>query len=230
MSSLPIDRQSHGASLRLHDQVPLGADSAPNIGAPSGSENPFSEIHLHQIELGSKRAKPIEKAVRYAHLSGWMTLLAGALSLPFAFNKPPMLIFALVIAGIGTRELTLHRSLKVLDCKAPKKLAINQVLLGGALIVYAVYMLASTPAQGMVESAMMADPMMQSTPELNGMMNDLVALEQVATALIYVGMIGLAVIVQGSTALYYLLKGSKLKKLHRDTPGWVVRVYQTVHS
>lgn len=195
-----------------------------------GSESPLCEMHLHQIAMGSKRAKPIEKAVRYAHLSGWMTLLAGAISLPFAIGNTAMMIFAIVIAGIGTRELTLHRSLKKLDCSAPGKLAINQVMLGGALICYAVYMLMSAPAEGLVESAMKTDPMIQSTPELGGMMEDLIVLEQFATAMIYVGMIGLAVIIQGGTALYYILKRSKLKKMHSETPEWVVRVYRAVHS
>ena len=150
--------------------------------------------------------------------------------MPFSLGNPPMMLFALLIAGIGTRELTLGRSLKVLDVKAPTKLAINQLILGGALIAYAVFMLVSTPGQTMIESAMEADPMIQSTPELAGMMDDLVVFERMATALIYVAMIIIAVIFQGSTALYYFLKGSKLRKMRQRTPDWVLEVYQTVHG
>lgn len=223
---MPIDPQSEGVALRFS-----GTSQSDLVhGEHPGLSNPLSDAHIDQIRLGAKRAKSIEKAVRYAHFSGWTTLLAGVLSLPFAMGNTPMLIFTVVLAGIGTRELTIRRSLKVLETWAPKKLAINQLMLGGALICYAVFMLVSAPAQTMIESAIESDPMMQSTPELNGMMDDLIVLEQLATAMIYVGMIVMALFFQGGTALYYFLKGSKLKKLHRDTPEWVVRVYQTVHS
>lgn len=219
--------------------MPTGSPSQPPHLRIGGSEpvnsaaqehQPLSESDFDQIRLGARRAKSIEKVVRYASFSGWTTLLAGGLSLPFSLGNPPMIIFSLAIAGIGTRELTLRRSLKVLDPKAPAKLAINQLMLGGALMIYAIYMLAATPGQTMIESAMEADPMIQSTPELAGMMDDLVVFEQMATALIYVAMIFIAFIFQGGTALYYFLKGSKLRKMRQNTPDWVLRVYQTVHG
>ena len=225
MSSLPINPQSEDTPLRFSEHEP----PAPAPVAHPGATNPLSDAHLEQIRLASKRAKPIEKAVRYAHFSGWATLLAGVLSLPFALGNTPMLIFTVALAGIGTRELTLKRSLKALKPWAPRKLAINQLILGSTLIIYAIFMLVSAPKQTMIESAMDADPMMQSTPELAGMMDDLIVFEQMATALIYVGMIVLAVLFQGGTALYYSRKSSKLKKFHKHTPDWVVRVYQTVH-
>ena len=222
MSSMPAGSPSQPLHLRIH-----GSQDDPSI---TQHPAPLSDTDFDQIRLGARRAKSIEKAVRYANFSGWTTLLAGGLSLPFSLGNPPMIIFSLVIAGIGTRELTLRRSLKVLDPKAPAKLAINQLVLGSALIVYAIYMLTVAPAQTMIESAMEADPMIQSTPELAGMMNDLVVFERMATALIYIAMIFIAFIFQGGTALYYFLKGSKLRKIRQSTPDWVLRVYQTVHG
>ncbi len=225
MSSLPINPSAQTTQLRFYEHE---SSNHPPMAHP-GATNPLSDAHLEQIRLASKRARPIEKAVRYAHFSGWATLLAGVLSLPFALGNTPMLIFTVALAGIGTRELTLKRSLKALKSWAPRKLAINQLILGSTLIIYAIFMLVSAPKQTMIESAMDADPMMQSTPELAGMMDDLIVFEQMATALIYVGMIVLAVLFQGGTALYYSRKSSKLKKFHKHTPDWVVRVYQTVH-
>ncbi len=221
MSSLPIDPNPAHTPLRLQSEQP--APSNPGLA------NPLSDAHLNRIRLASKRAKPVEKAIRYANFSGWTTLLAGALSLPFALGNLPMMIFALVIAGVGTRELTLRRQLIKLDMRVPTKLAINQLMLGGALITYAVYMLVATPSKTMIESAMEADPVMQSTPELAGMMDELIQLEQVATAMMYLAMIALAMLFQGGTALYYFLKGSKLKRLHKETPEWVINVYKAVH-
>lgn len=241
MSALPTPPGDDSARLRI-----ATTEGCDDLHAPKDSscveqpleqphEHPgvrhaMSDAHLHQIALCAKRAKPIEKAVRFASFSGWSTLLAGALTIPFAIGKLSLLIFAITLAAIGTRELTLRRSLKVLDVKATRKLAINQLVLGGALISYAVYMLLSVPSAGMISTALQSDPMMQSTPELSGMFDDLAQLEQTAMALMYVAMIFLAFVLQGGTSLYYLLKGSKLKKLHKETPHWVVQVYQRVHQ
>jgi len=225
MSSLPTEPRPEQVALQLRDTDP----GHPCTQTDQQVESPLSDAQFDQIRRGTELAKSIEKAVRYAHFSGWTTLLAGVVSIPFAFGNTPMLIFTVALAGVGTRELTLRRSLKVLDQSAPKKLAINQLVLGGLLILYAIFMLVSAPAQTMVESAMQKDPMMSSTPEISGMMDDMVVLERFATAMMYVGMIVLAVFFQGGTALYYYRKGGKLKKLHAQTPDWVVRVYQVVH-
>lgn len=220
----PSDLNTSTSQLKLSQDDAIASQPIPYPGLT----NPLSDAHFDELRWASKRAKAIEKAVRYASFSGWTTLLAGALSLPFALGKPPMMIFAIVIAGIGTRELTLCRNLRVLDSKAPKKLAINQILLACALSTYAIFMLMSPSGEGMVETAMKTDPMLQSTPELSGMFDELIQLEHVATALMYVMMIVIAIFIQGGTAMYYLLKGSKLKKMHKETPDWVVRVYQTL--
>jgi len=242
MSSLPNDPPPDAVSLRLSpesfneyqsENTREGSGETGGVqeqmSAHPGMSNPLNDAHFEQLERAAKLAKPVEKAVRYAQFSGWMTLLAGASSLPFAIGNLPMMIFALIVAGIGTRELTIGRTLRVLDMTAPKRLAINQVLLGSAVCAYAIFMLLSVPGEGMVESAMKSDPMMQSTPEIGGMMNDMIQLEQVATAMMYVLMIVLAIVMQGGTALYYLLKGRRLKSLHRQTPQWVVDVYRAVH-
>jgi hypothetical protein len=226
MSSLPIQTHDQNEPLPfrvvgdMQDQAPIN----------SGITDPLTDAHMYQLQLICKQAKSVEKAARYAHFSGWSTLLAGAFTIPFAISKPSTLVFAMVIAGIGTRELSIRRQLKTLDVRAPKKLALNQLMLGSALVAYAVFMLVSSPGAGMVESAMSTDPILNSTPELGSMMNDLVELERFATALMYVAMIVIAILVQGSTALFYKSKIRKLIKLHRATPHWTLRVYQTMHS
>ena len=147
-----------------------------------------------------------------------------------AIGNTPMLVFCVLLAGIGTRELTLRRRLISLDPSAPRKLAINQLVLGALLVSYALYMLFSAPAQGVMESAMQSDPMLQSTPEIGSMLEDMTRLERVATGLMYVGMILVAIFVQGGTSGYYALKGRALRRLHKQSPAWCVRVYQCMHS
>lgn len=219
------------SSLRVQptsDQHPLRLQATESTPTHPGTSNPLSDAHLDQLAKFSKRVRPIEKCIGYAGFSGWLTLLAGVVSLPFALSDSPMLVFLIIIAAIGTRELSLRRALKNLDAKAPKKLAMNQVILGSLLIAYAVFKLMAPAGPGLVESTMSTDPMLQNAPELSGTFDDLIAFEKIATAMIYVTMIFVAVFFQGSTALYYLMKSSKLKKLHKHTPYWVIRVYQTI--
>jgi hypothetical protein len=156
-----------------------------------------------------------------------MTLGTGALSIPFVLSDTPMMIFMLIIVGIGTRELTLRRSLNAFELRAANKLAFNQLILGTAIGIYAVVKLMSPAATTLVESAMQSDPSLAGTPEVAGMMSDMVELEKMVNKLIYIAMIPIAIIVQGSTALYYHLKGRKLNALLNNTPGWVIKVLLT---
>ncbi len=188
---------------------------------------PLSEAHFAQIKQACIRARPINKAVRFASFSGTMTLGASALSLPFVLSNTPMIIFLLIIAGIGTRELTLRRSLNIFELRATRKLAINQLILGTVISIYAIIKLMSPPAATLVESAMQSDPTIANTPEIAGMMSDMIELEKMINTLIYIAMIPIAIGVQGGTAIYYHLKGKKLNTLLNNTPGWVIKVLLT---
>jgi len=222
-----FDRSDTGRvpPLRLRGE---GEDRTPSP-APETS-NPLSDAHFDQLRRLGVMAGPVERAGRYAGFSGWTTLLAGAFSLPLAIGDTAMLVLCLVLAGIGTRELTLRRRMIGLETRAPRLLALNQLCLGAALTGYAVYKLLSAPATGVVESAMASDPTIAGTPELRGMMSDLVELEKLATAALYVGLVGVAVIVQGGTAAYYGLKVGRLRRLHRANPEWALRVYRSVRG
>lgn len=225
MSALPTPSKDL-ASLNLTHPIdePVG-----NIAHP-GTRSPMSDAHYEQLRQICKRARPIERAAGYAKFSGWTTLLAGAFSLPFSLKSMAMLIFCVCLAGIGTRELTLRRKLLALETTTPKKLAINQLVLGFTLTAYAIFMLISAPGDSMMQSAIGSDPMLQSVPELSGMMDDMANLERLAKALIYAGLIVIAVFVQGSTAIYYACKAKALRKLHKHSPEWCVRVYQTMNA
>ncbi|MGV6814718.1 MAG: hypothetical protein ACWA5W_06900 [Phycisphaerales bacterium] len=211
-SNHPPKSDHHPLSLRM------GGESF------STQASPLKPAHFQQLEDAHRRARPVNKAVRFASLSGWMTLGAGACSLPFVLGNTKMMIFMLVIAGIGTRELTLRRSLNQFELRAARKLAINQLLLGAALSAYAIMMLLAGPGTTLVESAMQSDSTMGSNPEIAGMMDDMINLERTANMLIYIAMIPLAICIQGGTALYYTAKGKRLKTLLNTTPGWVIQV------
>lgn len=228
MSALPTPSADDISRLNL---TGYGEESSPVVAEIEhpGIRSPMSDAHYQQLGEICRLARPVERAAGYAKFSGWTTLLAGACSLPFALSSFPMVIFCVSLAGIGTRELTLRRRLLALETTAPRKLSINQAVLGATLIAYGLYMLLA-PSDSMMQTAIDSDPMLQSTPELAGMVDDLANLEKLAKAMMYAGLIVIAVLAQGSTAIYYGCKTKALKRLHKQSPQWCVRVYQTMKA
>lgn len=222
MNALPTAGHRDEPGLRLSE-----THDAPAVRA---AQSPLDDDHFAQLGLLVRLARPVNRMAGYAKFSGWTTLLAGALSMPFALRNVPMLIFCVVLAGIGTRELTLRRRLLRLETPAAGKMAVNQLLLASALIAYSVYMLVSDSGGTVVASAIESDPMLRSTPELGGMMDDMVRIERLAKLLLYTGLIVVAVFIQGGTAVYYATRTGVLRRLHRRCPDWCVRVYQSVHA
>ncbi|MCR9074604.1 MAG: hypothetical protein NXI07_01055 [bacterium] len=220
MSSLPVAASDDRPSLALVADQTAGSAATP----------PLDEMHIEQLERSVRYARPARRAAAFASFSGWTTLLAGAVSLLFSIGNLPLMVFCVALAGIGTRELTLRRRLLRLETTAPRKLAINQLILGSTLAAYAVFMLTRPPGESMIASATSGDPMLQSVPEISGQLQDLSQMEQMVKAGVYVLMIVIAVLVQGGTAVYYACKSRSLRKLHKNTPEWCVRVYRAVNA
>lgn len=219
MSALPTDGP---------DLPDLRLSEPDDVLRGSNSHAPLGEQHFAQLRQLARLTRPLNRMAGYAKFSGWTTLLAGALSMPFALRNLPMLIFCACLAGIGTRELTLRRRLLRLETPAPGKMAINQVLLGVALIGYSVFMIATNPGGTVVASAIENDPMLRGTPEISGMMDDMVRIERLATMMLYVGLIAVAIVVQGGTAVYYATRTGVLRRLHQRCPDWCIRVHQSM--
>lgn len=215
MSSMPV--------MPLDDRPPLTL---------SGGDLPskLDDSDYAQLVECVRLARPARKAAGYAGFSGWATLLAGAMSLPFSIGDLPMMIFCVVIAGIGTRELSLRRRLMRLETSTPRKLAVNQLVLGGCLIAYAIFKLAQPAGESVLASSIGSDPSLQSMPEIANQLDGIAQLERVLIAGIYAIMMLVAFFVQGGTAIYYICKTRALRRLHQRSPEWCIRVYRTIHA
>ena len=210
--------------------IPTHDDRPPLSLARDASSRVLEERHYQQLQELTRLARPARKAAGYAHFSGWATLLSGALSLPFTIGNIPMMVFCLSIAAIGTRELTLRRRLLELDASSPRKLAFNQLMLGGVLATYAIYMLMQPAGESTIASAASSDPSLQSVPEIAAQLDGLAQIEHVIRAGVYVLLLLIALLVQGGTAIYYACKARSLKRLHKRSPEWCVRVFSLVHA
>lgn len=209
----------------------LPSDDRPSLKLTRGQDAPeLEEHHYAMLEETVRRSRSIRKAAGYAAFSGWATLLAGAFTLPFMIGNIPMMMFCVVLAGIGTRELSLRRRLIRLETSVLRKLAINQLMLGCVLSTYAIVHLFQPSGESVLVSTMNSDPSIQSVPGIADQLNELAQLEQLVMAGTYALMILMALFVQGGSAIYYLLKIRTMRRLHQRTPGWCVRVYSTVHG
>jgi uncharacterized membrane protein len=215
MSALPIE-PTPPPSLQITQFPP----------EPSG---PLNSEQMNAIYGSARLARPIRKAERFAAGNGWLTLIAGCITVPFAISDPPTLIFGVLLGAIGTHELTLRRRLHRFEPKITNKLALNQIFLAGLLIIYGVVkMVQSAGSEGMISSAIADDPTIQSSPEIAEMLSGLTQLEQIATVGLYALIIIIAIIMQGSSALYYLIKGKALRKFRARTPEWVIGLHHAV--
>lgn len=206
-----------------HPPAPPATDFQ-NQSTPSNS--PLSDAQIRQLSQSVTSAKPLRKAAGYARLSGWMTLGAGVVSVLFSIGSLPGMILGLALAGIGMRELGLARKLESLDLRAPGALALNQLVLGAALIGYAVFKVVSfDAANGIMAGSLGSDPTIASMPEMAGTLEELGRLEYLLNVGVAAVLIVVAFVMQGGTALYYWRKKKRVAHLRNHAPEWVLRVH-----
>jgi len=191
--------------------------------------SPLSPAQMRALGSSVLNAKPVRKAAGYARISGWMTLMAGVLSVLFSLTSIPGLVLGVALAAIGMRELGLARRLDALDPKAPGGLAINQLLLGAALIGYAVFKVAAyDSANSVLAGALGSDPTIAAMPEMAGTIEELGQLEYLLNIGVSAVLIVVAFVMQGGTALYYWSKTKRVAALRSSTPGWALDVHQVM--
>lgn len=179
---------------------------------------PLSGEHLSVLMQSRERTRPVRKASVYAALSGRLMILSGVLLAPVAFSgsDTPGLVLAAVLVALGFREMKLARPLRRLNGSAAKSLAVNQAILGLAVIGYAVWYLVNPGYSAMLSQAQAAAA--QSSPEF---------LRPYESYLGYAAMIAGAVVVQGLTMLFYLSKKKPMASFASECPPWVVDLYRT---
>lgn len=185
---------------------------------PSDAIGPLSGDHLSVLLQSRERTKPIRKASVYAGFSGRLMIASGAILAPFAFSQSdtPGLVLAAVLMVLGFREMKLAKPMRQLSTSAVKGLAINQALVGLAVIGYAVWYLVNPGHSMMLSQAQAAA--VQTVPEF---------LMPYEGYLGYAAMIAGAVVVQGLTMLFYLSKKKPLASFSSECPPWVVDLYRT---
>jgi hypothetical protein len=107
--------------------------SVPNPG-------PLSDAHLRQLADARDAAKGVRRVVGVARMSAWTTgILGGCTLLGVLFGDLTSLVLGAALVAISVREHHLSTRLARFDADAPRRLATNQLILGGVLVAYAAW-------------------------------------------------------------------------------------------
>jgi hypothetical protein len=156
-----------------------------------------------------------------AKLSGWTTGTFGVLSLAvslLSFSTAGLLL-GLALLASALVELNYAAALARLDARAPRRLAINQLALAGAISVYSLWSLYAALTGPSALGAGLA-----GSPELDELVGSMAGLERMLSVGVYSGVIVASVIFQGGLAWYYAVRGRALSAYLAQTPAWVIEL------
>lgn len=174
----------------------------------------FAPEQLAILTEAARRAKKLRRCVAVATVGGWTTAIFGGISLLgllFSFSLASLFIsVALLVAAWG--EFHGAAMVKRFEPAGARRLAINQLFLGGALVVYAAWCLidglrgsgASTPS---------------GSPEVDAMM---ASITRAATLVLYGTLAVIGVVGPGLTAWYYASRGKLIRAFRNATEASVV--------
>ncbi|MEI7657120.1 MAG: hypothetical protein WCK33_03535 [Phycisphaerae bacterium] len=180
------------------------------MNADAANDAPLSSDHIRQLAMGALRAKKIRRTATFASISGWSMVILGGMSLLWGLlGDMPSIVMGAALGGLGINELAGANLLRRLDERGPKRLANNQLMLGGLMVAYAIwasYVAWADGGSSPLASAGMVDPTV------------LVTLQLVTYGLVG----GIGAMVGFFTALYYRSRGRLLREMLSETSPWVV--------
>ena len=186
-------------------------------GAPPG----LSPEHFVQLAAARARAKKIRRAASVATFDGWATGIFGGLTffaglVAFSWIGITLGAAMLIVAWVEFRGA---RQLRQLDPNAATSLALNQVALGVALLMYAIFSLWNVfRGQGFLAEQLASSPDLAQA----GLTVSLDSMARLLGILIYGTLATVAIFGQCGTALYYLTRRKHVEAYRRETPQWIL--------
>ena len=178
---------------------------------------PPTREHLAQIAAAKSLGKKIRRAVNYATIDGWTIAVFGGLTAITSLFSALGLVLGVGMMIVAWFEFRGASALKRLDPGAPRRLAINQVALGGLLFLYAGISLWMAMHQ---PSAFSAD--IGNDPQMKSMLGGIDDLARTIYVAVYATLMAVAIIGPGMNAVYYLSRVSHIQTYLRETPTWIL--------
>jgi hypothetical protein len=183
--------------------------ASPTVTAPSPQ-------HLAQIAMARQQFKKIGRAASTAAMSGWSIAIFGFLTLITGFMSFSGLMLGVGMCLIAYFELKGAKLIRRLDPDVTKRLAINQLVFGVLLTIYAcssMWTALHVPSDLDRElSAQGADVSQILGP----------GMEQTIWVAVYASVILAAILGCGGMAWYYLSRRKFIVNYLREAPPWIV--------
>jgi hypothetical protein len=191
--------------------VPPPAD---RTAAPVPAPGPLSPEHLAALSAAKTAAKRIRRTAGVARASAWTTgSLAGLTLLGVLLGDFTSLVLGAVILVIAVREGRFGARLGAFDVYAARKLAVNQLILGGVIVVYAGWR---------AFTGWYAKPESSGNPQVDAMLADYGPLVKSLTVGFYLCVALGGALGTGLMALYYSRRASMVRAFLANQPRWVV--------
>ena len=183
------------------------------IPAPGPAATPAADVP-RQLAAAEVAWRPIGRAVRYATFDAWTLAACGVLSLPCMGVDAAGVIVAILLCVIAFVEFRGANRLRRLDPAAPRLLAVNQLTLTVAVLLYCLWNLYLTRTNRGVMGLLITqglDPEMVAT----------------ARQVVYAMYAGLALVGPAGTAgaaWFYSTRTAKLRTYLDATPPWILQM------
>ncbi|MCA9280137.1 MAG: hypothetical protein H6815_12160 [Phycisphaeraceae bacterium] len=219
------EREFADRNLRLSDHA-IDGESGSVSQHPAQPTNPTDAAQA--VAKARKQLKPIRRAIGWAGISGWSTLVFGILSALIGGAQYSAAGTAVGVGLIiaGSLELVGRSKLKALSVDAVKFLLLSQLALAITLVSYGgwkVYEVAvhGSPVAREIESQFGDAGAGADIGEIYVNM-----IEQF-TYVAYFGVIAIGVIAPAWAAFIYYLKKPLLKRLNAEHPQWVLEALKS---
>ncbi len=177
--------------------------------------SPLTSEQQQQFAKASGAAAKLTRASRMAAFNGGSMLVLAFLCAPFALMDMTNALVAAVLAVLGVIELRGRTRLQRLDPGAGRMLALNQLVLLGAILIYCGWS---------IYANLTAPGPLANHPELQDLQIDIVGLERTIVWTVYGAVAVGSVIFQGLCALYYFRTGRRLQDYIEQTPPWILKL------
>ncbi len=193
----------------------------PPYAVPSPESVSTADVP-RQLAAAEAAWRPLRRAVRYATADAWTLAVCAALSVPCMIGGAAGIVLAVALAGIAYVEFKSVRQLKRLDPTALRRLAINQLALAAAAVLYALWNLYLTATdRGLlvwIKSQQLGADVDRET---------MAQVVETLRTILYVLYGSLAVIggfVPAMTAWFYTSKQGRLQAYVAETPPWIIQM------
>ena len=174
------------------------------------------------LTLASELHRPLARAAKLGRGNGAAYAVFGLLSLMFAVMPVDGVGLGIgaVLLGVGFFERWQCRRLLHADAAAPKRLALAELTLLAAIVIYGVLGLTVLPSAG--------DLLNEQLGGTQGLGIDVQGLAESMNQVWYATVIGVALLYQGGMALYFHRRSAVLARYVQAVPAWARELVESM--